>query len=135
MASIDSFRPRRDSHNHQPRVKPTSLRVSLKTRTLICPTVNTHWCDWWPWKALCQTACCRDVFFFELASVIEQKGKYEREWRKAARWEQARKGRGGEAESGPLERRKRKTGVHFAQQMLKHLHCLLRASGSLHAGK
>lgn len=42
---------------------------------------------------------------------------------------------GGEAESGPPERRKRNTGVHFAQQMLKHLRCLLRASGSLHAGK
>lgn len=59
MASIDSIWPRRDSHNHQPRVKPTSLRVCLKTRTLICPTVNTRWCDWWPWQAECQTCLCR----------------------------------------------------------------------------
>lgn len=50
VACIDSFRPRRDSHNHQPRVKPTSFRVSLKTRTLIRPTVNTPLCDWWPWE-------------------------------------------------------------------------------------
>lgn len=44
-----------------------------------------------------------------------------------------RKVRGG---SGLLERRKRKTGVRdFAQQMSKHPQCLLRASGSLLAGK
>lgn len=50
MAGISSCRPRRDSHNHQSRVKPTSFRVSLKTRTLIFPTVNTQLCDWWPWE-------------------------------------------------------------------------------------
>lgn len=38
--------------------------------------------------------------------------------------------------SGPLERRKRKTGVHcFAQQMLKRPQRLLRANGSLQTGK
>lgn len=38
--------------------------------------------------------------------------------------------------SGLLERRKRKTGVQdFAQQMLKRPQCLLKANGSLLAGK
>lgn len=38
--------------------------------------------------------------------------------------------------SGPLERRKRKTGVQgFAQHMLKRPQCLLRTNGSLLAGK
>lgn len=38
--------------------------------------------------------------------------------------------------SGLLEGRKRNTGVHvFAQQMLKHPQCLLRASGSGLAGE
>lgn len=50
-----------------------------------------------------------------------------------------RKKQGGNARgggSGPLERRKRKTGVQgFAQHMLKRPQCLLRANGSLLAGK
>lgn len=50
------------------------------------------------------------------------------------------KGRVGRTEthegSGLHEGRKRNTGVHaFAQQMLKHPQCLLRASGSVLAGE
>lgn len=91
-ANIDSFRLRRDSHNLQPRVKPTSLRVSLKTRTLICPIENTQWCDWWPWKAEHSAA----KMLFELLPVIEWKGKFDRECQKEVLWERER-GRFGSA--------------------------------------
>lgn len=129
MASIDSFRPRRDSHNHQPRVKPTSFRVSLKTRTLIRPTVNTQPCDWWPWETNTLMQRC----FLSCAINASNRTKREVEEKSGRRKQGGNENVGG---SGLLERRKRKTGVQdFAQQMLKRPQCLLRANGSLLAGK
>lgn len=59
MATVDSFRPRRDSHNHQPRVKPTSFRVSLKNKNFDSSHSKCSTCDWWS----CETKCCsRDAF-------------------------------------------------------------------------
>lgn len=132
MASIDSFRLRRDSHNHQPRVKPTSFRVSLKARTLICPAVNTQKCDWWPWG---DTVPKKNVFELRYAA----NNGLIWEVRDRAAEEGGNHNVGGGAVgggSGLLAGRKRTAGVRaFAQQMLKRPQCLLRANGSLLAGK